>query len=129
MEIDVKNVYSICQRIEKARAELLALDSEAANLTTQTKGPDGVHRFPRIQVGARNLTLAYEQFDPHSYHRETKIVRGMEMVLLGIKKYYAGMIAERRAHIDALEAELCAAIEAREAQAWQRFKSNEPQHI
>jgi hypothetical protein len=90
-------IRSLTKDLDLARKSLIALRAEAETLNLGHQGTISVC----VPGATRAIVVA--QDGGRSFGWQSRMVRGREMIMLGIKKAYAAMIESERAQIEVLK--------------------------
>lgn len=95
------NIRNLSDNLFKARERLEQVKSEAAILTLS-----GHQRAVSISVVSERGTRKLDVTELDDRYYQVKQTRGMEMVLLGLKKWYAAEIDRAKDQVAAIEQKL-----------------------
>lgn len=105
--MDTKAIRQWTEVLDKKRQQLDELKQEASLLTLS-----GNQDQIRVTVGTKGRSIAVSEMGRDWAQH---LIRGREMILLGVKKAYAAMIAEAEAEILEVERKIAEATKAEAA--------------
>ena len=95
--MNTKKLSDLLNEVENRRKELKILLIEQESLSL-----NGTQSMISVAVGQRSRQITITHMD-RSTGWESRLVRGSEMILLGVKKAYAVMVDEAKANVELAE--------------------------